>query len=214
MKRLKFFIGILAVSSMSLLFTACPGGPDEPEPAPTPTPEPTPIENTGGGDVVNIEKIISENVSVSAEYKYYTFVVDLYTYLTDEGKYFAGRNDIKYGIEWFYTYRPGQHYYYHIDPKNNFMWTTKVSSNHYNIVVPIFTWDDDEEKMVKLNFFSFQYYSLKMKEQNETLSKDEIEALRYDEKLLSPYISEAGAYRGKVFVEIGGKIYYVCSFQK
>ena len=195
MKSFRKLFGIAVLCSMSLLFTACPS---EPEPEPTPIPDsPTPVENTDREDIVNIEKIVKDNVSASAEYKYFAFVVDLFTYLTDKGKYFEGRSDIKYGIEWYYSYSPNNSFFYYLDPTKSDMVTTMVSVNHYNVLVPIFSEIVDEEKWAVLNFFSLQYCSLKMKEQKESLSKDEKEALKNDEKLLSPYTSVADTYRRK-----------------
>ena len=130
-------------------------------------------------------------------------------------EYFKGRSDIVYGIEWTYSNRSGQSYVYRIDPKNNFMMTTKVSSSHYNVIVPVFMWEDDEDNTSKMNFYSFQYYGLKIKEeQGDVLDRTEQDYIKTLEKKLGSYISEVNAYRGKVFVEIGGEKYYVSSFKR
>lgn len=168
---------------------------------------------SNGSNSIDVSKIVNENVSVNVKYEYYTFVIELYTYLCETGKPFAGRNDIKYGIEWSYSYRSDYSYYYIFDMNNSFMKVTQVSSNKYSVIVPIFTFDNDDDKTVTLNFFSFQYRDLKHKEKNESLSTEEKDVLKYLESKLSPYKDEVKAYRGKVYVEIDGKKYYVKSFQ-
>lgn len=181
-----------------------------------------PIENenddtpsNNNDENVSILKIINENVTAIVKYEYYTFHLDLYTELTENGKYFAGRNDIKYGVEWHYSNGAGSSGYYTIDPKNRFMDVTIISSNHYSVVIPIFVWEDDADKTTKMNFFSFQYRYLKLKEANgETLSSDERTLLTRLEKEFKPYINMINEYRGKVFVDIGNKRYYIKSFQK
>lgn len=171
--------------------------------------------SNNSGETVDIQNIVNENVSADVLYEYFTFSLELYTYLTDNGKYYAGRSDIKYGVEWSYTNRPGAVYSYILDPKNSFMDVTVVSSNHYSVIIPIFAFDDDEETTVLMNIYSFQYRAVKKKEERgETLTKDERDLKNSVEKQLNKYISEVNAYRGKIFVEIDGKRYYVCSFKK
>lgn len=206
MKSLRKCFGILSFCSLCILFTACPGS-DETDDI---------IDDQWeyqDDKKVDYSKTISENVSVSAAYSYYTFTVELYTYLTDAGKPLAGRSDVKYGIEWSYSNRKGVYSYY-LDPKNHFMETTKVSSNHYSVIVTVFCWDEDDTKTTEMNFYSLQYYGLKKKEKEEGLDKNEKSYLATLEKTLNPYMSEVNAYRGKVFVEIGGERYYVKSFKK
>ena len=55
------------------------------------------------GESIDIQKLVNENVTADVKYEYFTFSLELYTYLTDPGKYFAGRSYIKYGVEWSYT---------------------------------------------------------------------------------------------------------------
>lgn len=171
--------------------------------------------SSNGSETVDIQSIVNENVSADVVYEYFTFSLELYTNLTDKGKYYAGRNDIKYGVEWSYTNRIGSVYSYILDPKNKFMDVTIVSSNHYSVIIPLFAWDDDDEKTTLLNLYSFQYRAVKKaEERGETLTKDERDLKNSVEKQLNKYISEVNAYRGKIFVEIDGKRYYVCSFKK
>lgn len=132
--------------------------------------------NTSGdnGESIDIQKLVNENVTADVKYEYFTFSLELYTYLTDPGKYFAGRSDIKYGVEWSYTNRTGMIYSHILDPENRFMDTTIISSNHYSVVVPIFVWDDDSEKTVLMNMYSFQYRACKQaEERGEKLTSDE-----------------------------------------
>jgi hypothetical protein len=173
--------------------------------------------NTSGdnGESIDIQKLVNENVTADVKYEYFTFSLELYTYLTDPGKYFAGRSDIKYGVEWSYTNRTGMIYSHILDPENRFMDTTIISSNHYSVVVPIFVWDDDSEKTVLMNMYSFQYRACKQaEERGEKLTSDERSLMISCEKELNRYIGEVNAYRGKIYVEIANKRYYVKLFQK
>lgn len=172
-------------------------------------------DENSGGKTVDIQKIVNENVTADVKYEYYTFSLELYTYLTDPGKYYAGRSDINYGIEWYYTNRPESSYYYILDSENRFMDVSKVSSNHYSVIIPVFAWDDDSEKTTLLNLYSFQYRAAKKaEERGETLTKDEKDLVYSLEKKLNNYINEVNAYRGKVYVEIDSKRYYIKSFSK
>lgn len=207
MKSIRKNLCIIFLCSLCLLFTACPGN-DVTDDI---------IDDQWGyqdDQKIDYSKTISENVSVSAAFSYYTFTVELYTYLTDAGKPLAGRSDVRYGIEWSYTNRKGSKYSYYLDPNNHFMETTKVSSNHYSVIVTVFCWDDDDVKTTEMNLYSLQYYGLKKKEKEEVLNKDEKAYIGTLEKTLNRYMSEVNAYRGKVFVEVGGERYYVKSFQK
>ena len=169
-------------------------------------------ENDGSAD---IQKLVNENVTADVKYEYFTFSLELYTYLTDPGKYFAGKSDINYGVEWAYTNRPEMIYSYILDPGNRFMNTTIISSNHYSVVVPIFVWDEDSEKTTLMNMYSFQYRACKQaQDRGEKLTSDEKDLMNSCEKELNKYINEVNAYRGKIFVEIGNKRYYVKSFSK
>ena len=94
------------------------------------------------------------------------------------------------------------------------MRTTKVSSNHYSVIVSVFNWVDDDYETTFMNLYNLQYYGLKEKEKQETLNKDEKDLLKETEEKLKSHISEIYAFRGKVFVEIDGRKYYICSFQK
>lgn len=167
------------------------------------------------GESIDIQKLVNENVTADVKYEYFTFSLELYTYLTDPGKYFAGRSDIKYGVEWSYTNRKGMIYSYILDPRNRFMDTTVISSNHYSVVVPIFAWDNDSENTTWLNYISFQYRACKkLEERGEKLTSDQRDLMISTEKQLNNYIGEVNAYRGKIYVEIADKRYYVKSFQK
>lgn len=167
------------------------------------------------GELVNIQKIVDENVTADIKYEYYTFSLELYTHLTESGKHFAGKSNITYGVEWYYKNRDDIIYSYTLDSKNSFMKVTLVSSSHYSVIIPVFTWDDDSEKTVLMNINSLQYRALKQaEERGEKLSTDEKNLLYSLEKQLSKYINEVNAYRGKIYVEIDGMRYYVKSFQK
>lgn len=164
---------------------------------------------------IEIQKIVNDNVTAQVKYEYYTFSLDLYTYLTDAGKYFAGRSDIKYGIEWYYASGDGTSGSYTLDPNNIFMRVTMVTTNHYTVVIPVFVWDFDLDKTTDMQFFSFLYRSLKLKEERgEKLREDELATLPRLEPMLRPYSYMVDAYRGKVYAEIDGKRYYVLSFKK
>ena len=207
MKKLIAYL-FLAVC-IGIITISC--GKDEETPRSIETPN---FDNQGTTD--NISAIVNENVTASVKYEYYTFSLDLYTYLTETGSYFSGSDNIKYGIEWTYSNRnDGNIYSYTLDTNNSFMKVTKVSSNHYSVIIPPFAWNDDDNKTALMNFYCFQYRSLKTKEKNgEILSSDEKEGLANLEKILNPYMSDVDAYRGKVYVDISGERFYVKSFQK
>lgn len=175
-------------------------------------------KDDNGGETVDVARIIKENVSVSVKYEYYTFSLELTTHLAEPGQYFAGRTDIKYGVEWYYNNRLGGETYsvysQTFDTGNSFFRETKVSSNHYSVIIPVFTWEDNDNKTVTMNMYAFKYRTLKQKEENGEIKQDEKTLITRLEGYLSPYISEVNAYRGKVYAEIGGKKYYIKLFQK
>ena len=108
-----------------------------------------------------------------------------------------------------------EYFTFSLDPGNRFMNTTIISSNHYSVVVPIFVWDEDSEKTTLMNMYSFQYRACKQaQDRGEKLTSDEKDLMNSCEKELNKYINEVNAYRGKIFVEIGNKRYYVKSFSK
>ena len=163
---------------------------------------------------INIQKIVNENVTADIKYEYFAFNMELYTHLTDPGKYFAGNTNVKYGIEWYYTNRPDEIYFNTLNPNNRrLMNVTIVSQNHYSVIISVFAWDDDE--IALLSLYNIGYYALKKaEEQGKTLTSDEKALLKSLEKDMNRYIDDVNAYRGKVYVEIDGKKYYVKSFRK
>lgn len=132
----------------------------------------------------------------------------------EAGRYFEGRNDIEYGIEWSYTYNTDMNYSYFLKSQNGYMRVTKVSVNHYSVIAPVFTWPDNKDKENVMNDLSIQYSALKQLEKEGSLGKEDKQFMLQIENILTPYMSEVNAYRGKVFVEIDGERYYVKSFQK
>ena len=218
MKKLLLFF-VVAIS-ITALMVSCNS--DEPEEDNLPIEHPndngsfsSSNDNTDNSEKSRyISNIVKTNVSADVEYTYFTFTIELYTYLTDAGRYFEGRNDIEYGIEWSYTYNTDMNYSYFLKSQNGYMRVTKVSVNHYSVIAPVFTWPDNKDKENVMNDLSIQYSALKQLEKEGSLGKEDKQFMLQIENILTPYMSEVNAYRGKVFVEIDGERYYVKSFQK